>query len=83
MTQGTIVEIVREKGYGFIEAENGRKIFFHQRWLKHVKFRDLRVGQAVIFDINEGPRGCRAHNLMRAEDKELFIKPRPIEALFK
>ena len=83
MTQGTIVEIVREKGYGFVEAEDGQKVFFHQRWLKHIKFRELRVGLEVVFDVNDGPRGQRAHNLMKAEDKELFLRPRPIEALFK
>lgn len=83
MTRGTIVELIRESGYGFIESENGQKIFFHQRWLKHVKFRELRVGQPVIFDINKGPRGSRAHNLMKAEDQDKFIRSRPIESLFK
>ncbi len=83
MIQGTIVEIVKENGYGFIEAEDGRKIFFHQRWMKRLKFSELRVGLEVIFDISDGPRGPRAHNLMKAEDKELFVRARPIEALFK
>lgn len=83
MIQGTIIEIVRDKGYGFVETEDGRKIFFHQRWLKYIKFRELRVGQVVVFDINQGPRGFRAHNLIKAEDKDQFIKSRPIESLFK
>lgn len=83
MFQGKIIEIVRESGYGFIETEDGQKVFFHQRWLKHVKFRELRIGQPMVFDINKGPRGSRPHNLMKAEDKDLFVKSRPIESLFK
>lgn len=84
MTLGTIIEVARESGYGFIETEDGHKVFFHQRWLKHVKFRELRIGQQVVFDINSGPRGLRAHNLMKAEDKDHFIKSsRSIESLFK
>ena len=79
---GIIKEIERSSGYGFIEAENGRKIFFHQRWLRKVRFRNLNVGDEVTFSINDGPRGPRAHHLSLASDEEEIVR-RPVELLFK
>ncbi len=82
MTKGRIVVIERPKGYGFIEAEDGSEVFFHQRWLRKVKFRDLNVGDEVVFAVHQGPRGLRAHNLTPASEYE-EAKPRSVELLFK
>lgn len=83
MCLGKIVEIVKSKGYGFIETADGERVFFHQRWLKKLKFRDLEVGIEVAFTINMGPRGARAHNMCRPEDRPLPKKERIAELLFK
>ena len=69
--KGKIKSIERPKGYGFIEADDGQKVFFHQRWLRKVKFKDLEEGDEVVFSINMGTRGPRAYNLNLADNEEL------------
>ena len=63
MPTGRIVDIVKSDGYGFIIAQDGTRVFFHQRWMGNAKFRDLKLGEEVIFKIESGPRGRRAHKL--------------------
>jgi CspA family cold shock protein len=82
MSTGKIVEIERSKGYGFIEGANGERIFFHQRWLKKIRFRDLKPGDEVAFLINQGPRGPRAFNMIYPEDIPIPKKQRIAELLF-
>lgn len=84
MHRGKITLIERPKGYGFIESDVGDRVFFHQRWLRKMKFRDLDVGSEVTFAINQGPRGLRAYNIALATDEgDDKYKARPIEKLFK
>ena len=84
MHKGKIKSIDRENGFGFIEGEDGQKVFFHQRWLRKTKFRDLKLGDEVVFDIDQGPRGPRAFHLMLASEavKEQ-TRVRPVDMLFK
>lgn len=83
MTEGIIVEIVRSHGYGFIIDDDGQKVFFHQRWLKSVKFRELQVGQKVAFKLIASHRGLRAQNLIKAEDKDKSADSVSADTLFK
>jgi CspA family cold shock protein len=83
MQKGRISSIERSQGYGFIVTDEGAKIFFHQRWLRKTKFKDLREGDEVVFAINEGPRGPRAHNLFLASDNEEIAKTHSGDELFK
>jgi len=62
---GTIKRIVGEKGFGFIEATDGREYFFHQSACSG-QFDQLREGQAVTFDTGQGPKGPRAENVRAA-----------------
>ncbi len=85
MYKGIISSIERSKGYGFIEAEDGERIFFHQRWLRKVRFRDLHKGDEVVFLVNMGERGPRAHHINLAaniESRDTYIS-RKAEAIFK
>lgn len=71
MAKGTIKKLVRDRGFGFIRAEDGREIFFHKSAVKNVPFEALAEGQAVEFDVEKGEtgskgRGPRAENV-RAE----------------
>jgi len=64
---GTI-KTLTEKGFGFIAREGETKdLFFHQNDLNGVAFTDLKVGDAVTFDVEEGPKGPAAKNVTRAE----------------
>ena len=70
MFKGKIKSIERSKGFGFIETDEGEKVFFHQRWLRKIKFRDLNEGDEVVFSANMGPRGLRAYHLNLAGNEE-------------
>ncbi len=83
MQKGKIKSIDRPKGFGFIETDEGAKVFFHQRWLRKVKFKDLNLGDEVVFEINPGPRGPRAFNLELASDMEEFAEARHGSDIFK
>ncbi|MDR3599924.1 MAG: cold shock domain-containing protein [Desulfosporosinus sp.] len=54
----------KQKGYGFIEQENGQDIFVHFQSLIGAGFRTLEEGQAVEFDVIQGSRGEQASNVM-------------------
>lgn len=61
--KGTIKRIIRERGFGFITAEDGSEVFFHRSALKDVDFDTLEEGNSVEFDVEAGDRGPRAVNL--------------------
>ena len=54
-----------EKGYGFIEREEGGDVFVHFSAVQADGFKTLEEGQAVEFDVVEGPRGEQAANVVR------------------
>ncbi|HMO77641.1 MAG TPA: cold shock domain-containing protein [Candidatus Paceibacterota bacterium] len=63
---GTIVR-KRDNGYGFIKPDNGDKdVFFHAQSLVDIAFDDLREGENVTFDVEQGPKGPAATNVRRA-----------------
>ena len=63
---GTIARLT-DRGFGFITPEGGDKdLFFHARSLVEVEYDDLREGDKVSFDVEEGPKGPSAANVQRA-----------------
>jgi len=65
-TQGTIKRLVSDKGFGFIAAGDGVEYFFHQSACQETSFDELREGQAVTFDVGNGPKGPRGENVRLA-----------------
>jgi cold shock protein len=61
--EGTIKKIVRDRGFGFISAQNGQEVFFHRSSLQQLDFDNLREGQSVEFELERGEKGPRAINL--------------------
>ena len=55
-----------EKGYGFIEREDGSDVFVHFSAIQDDGFKSLTVGQNVTFDIVDGNRGPQAANVVKA-----------------
>ena len=62
MPQGKIKKLIAERGFGFIEGEQG-EIFFHQSALEGTTFDALSEGQQVEYEVGSGPKGPRAENV--------------------
>jgi len=63
---GTIKRMVRDKGFGFVAADDGVEYFFHQSACVDTRFDELREGQAVTFSKGQGPKGPRAESVRPA-----------------
>ena len=55
-----------EKGYGFIEREDGSDVFVHYSPIQDEGFKSLTEGQNVEFEIVDGNRGPQAANVVKA-----------------
>ncbi|HHT46964.1 MAG TPA: cold shock domain-containing protein [Firmicutes bacterium] len=55
----------KEKGYGFIEREDGDDVFVHYSAIQEDGFKSLTEGQEVEFEIVEGSRGPQAANVVK------------------
>lgn len=63
--QGKVKWFNAEKGYGFIEREDGGDVFVHYSAIQSDGFKTLEEGQKVRFDIVDGARGPQAANVVK------------------
>ncbi|MFF3021223.1 cold-shock protein [Gottfriedia sp. NPDC057948] len=66
MEHGKVKWFNAEKGFGFIERENGEDVFVHFSAIKSEGFKSLDEGQAVTFEVENGQRGPQATNVQKA-----------------
>ena len=56
-----------DRGFGFITPEDGEKdYFFHAQSVQGTEFNELKEGQSVTFEVEEGPKGPAAVNVALA-----------------
>lgn len=63
--QGTVKWFDPTKGYGFITQDNGPDVFVHHRNIDAQGFRSLNEGDAVEFELSQGPKGWLALEVRR------------------
>ena len=66
MNKGTVKWFNAEKGFGFIQRDNGSDVFVHFSAIQGDGFKTLEEGQKVNFDMTKGARGEQAENVTRA-----------------
>ncbi|RIO10741.1 cold-shock protein [Mammaliicoccus sciuri] len=64
MNNGTVKWFNSEKGFGFIERENGNDVFVHFSNIVGEGYKSLEDGQSVDFDIVDDQRGEQATNVV-------------------
>lgn len=64
--QGKVKWFNKEKGYGFIEREDGTDVFVHFSAIQEEGFKTLQEGEAVEFEVVDGPKGLQASNVTKA-----------------
>ncbi len=63
--QGKVKWFNAEKGYGFIEGQDGKDVFVHFSAIEQEGFKSLEEGQEVEFNVVEGARGPQAANVVK------------------
>jgi CspA family cold shock protein len=66
MAQGTVKWFNDTKGFGFITGEDGSDVFVHYSSIQGDGFKSLAEGQAVSYDVEDGPKGPKAVNVNKA-----------------
>jgi CspA family cold shock protein len=65
MPKGKVKWFSDRKGYGFITTEDGKDIFVHHSAIIGEGYKTLSEGQAVEFEINQGPKGEQAVKVVK------------------
>ncbi len=66
MAKGKVKWFNDSKGFGFITAEDGTDAFVHYGDIQGDGFRSLAEGEAVEFELTQGPKGPKAVNVRKA-----------------
>ena len=65
MPTGTVKWFNDSKGFGFVTTEDGTDAFVHHSDIQGDGFKSLTEGEAVEFELGEGPKGPKAINVRK------------------
>lgn len=67
MPQGSVVRLIRDRGFGFIRQDDDTEVFFHHSAMEPGEFDTLHEGEQLDFVLEQDPRGrgTRASNVRR------------------
>ena len=64
MATGKVKWFNEQKGFGFISRDDGDDVFVHFSEINSAGFKTLAENQEVSFEIQEGPKGLQASNVV-------------------
>lgn len=64
MATGTVKWFNADKGFGFISQKEGADVFVHFSAIQKPGYRTLEEGEEVEFEVQQGPKGLQAANVM-------------------
>jgi cold shock protein len=67
MAEGTVKWFNEQKGFGFIEQEEGPDVFVHFSGIEGDGFKTLNEGDKVTFNVEQGDKGPMATGVNKAE----------------
>ena len=65
MAKGKVKWFSSQKGYGFITPESGSDVFVHHSSIQGEGYKSLDEGQEVEFEVQQGPKGEQAANVVK------------------
>lgn len=70
--KGTVNRLIPDRGFGFVDTEDGHRVFFHRSHCDPGVFEQLSDGDVVDFeeDTAPSPKGPRAANVRRGASPE-------------
>jgi cold shock CspA family protein len=80
LAEGFVSRLVREEGYGFLTANDGREIYFHENSVLNAGFSRLLVGTAVSFFEEQGEKGPQASTVRILDEHKMLEKRTPVGA---